>query len=245
VNNSWSAFGKNNACVVGDDWRGVNYLEACDKGLAVGDNFASSAGAGIRSVIDNREPVFYFEYPCHSPQEKRWFMMRVTPFQSSGTRYFVISHQNITERKLAEEEVENLARTDGLTNIPNRRTFDELNDEYGHQAGDDCLIRVGELLKGFVNRPSDICARYGGEEFVLVWGDTTLQQARKLSEKLLKKIAGLNIPSKSSPVEKYLTASIGLAEMVPTGEDDEKTLIANADRMLYQAKNNGRNRVES
>jgi len=273
VNNSWSAFGNNNACVVGDAWSGVNYLDACDKGLAMGDNFARVAGAGIRSVIHNREPIFYFEYPCHSPSEKRWFMMRVTPFQSAGKRYFVISHQNITERKLAEEEVQNLARTDGLTNIANRRTFDSLlheewrrcsrlrkpiclalldldhfkllNDGYGHQAGDDCLIMVGELLKGFANRPADICARYGGEEFALVWGDTTLSQARKLSQKLLRKIASLNIPNKNSPVEPYLTASIGLAEMVPTGEDDEKTLIANADRMLYLAKNNGRNRVES
>lgn len=273
VNNSWSAFGKNNACVVGDAWNGVNYLEACDKAMTMGDEFASTAGAGIRSVIENREPIFYFEYPCHSPREKRWFMMRVTPFQCAGKRYFIISHQNITERKLAEEEVENLARIDGLTNIPNRRTFDSLlheewrrcyrlkkpiclalldldhfkllNDDYGHQAGDDCLIMVGELLKGFANRPADICARYGGEEFVLVWGETTLQQARKLSEKLLKKIAGLNIPSKSSPVEKYLTASIGLVEMVPAGENHERALVGLADRMLYRAKNNGRNRVES
>jgi len=173
-----------------------------------------------------------------------------TPFQSAGKRYFVISHQNITERKLAEEEVQNLARTDGLTNIANRRTFDSLlheewrrchrlkkpiclalldldhfkllNDGYGHQAGDDCLIMVGELLKEFAKRPADICARYGGEEFVVVWGDTTLSQARKLSQKLLRKIASLNIPNKNSPVEPYLTASIGLAEMVPTGEDGEK-----------------------
>ncbi|MDO6461954.1 sensor domain-containing diguanylate cyclase [Granulosicoccaceae sp. 1_MG-2023] len=273
VNNSWSAFGKSNACVVGDAWQGVNYLEACDKGLAVGDEFARAAGAGIRSVIHKRENRFYFEYPCHSPTEKRWFMMRVTPFSNAGTHYFVISHQNITERKLAEEEIENLAKTDGLTNIPNRRTFDEqlreewrrchrlarpiclalvdldhfkqLNDDYGHQCGDDCLIRVGKLLKGFVNRPADICARYGGEEFVLVWGDTSLQQAKQLSQSLLKQIAGLGIANKNSPVEPYLTASIGLAEMIPGEETNEGALIGLADRMLYLAKNKGRNRVES
>lgn len=272
VSKSWLAFGNNNACVTGDDWSGVNYLEECDKASAMGDDFGTKAGSGIRSVIERREPIFYFEYPCHSPEEKRWFMMRVTPFQTAGTDYYVISHHNITERKVAEEEVRNLARIDGLTDVPNRRTFDEflheewkrcsrlkkpislaivdldhfkvLNDTYGHQFGDECLIKVGELLKEFTNRPGDICSRYGGEEFALVWGDTSLEQAKKLSKKLLKKIIDLNIQNKNSPTKKYVTASIGLAEMVPSRDCEEKELIGTADRMLYRAKEGGRNKVE-
>lgn len=273
VNKSWSAFANNNGCIVGDNWHAVNYIEECDKASAMGDEFGAKAKAGIRRVIENREPLFYLEYPCHSPDEKRWFMMRVTRFYCSGRNYFVISHQNITERKLAEQAVRNLAKIDGLTDIPNRRAFDEflhkelrrcsrlkkpiclalldldhfklLNDNYGHQSGDQCLIKVGELLKEFVNRPGDICARYGGEEFALVWGDTSLEQAKQLSNRLLKEIIDLNIENHNSPTNSYLTASIGLAEMIPASGHEGNELIATADSMLYRAKENGRNRVES
>ncbi len=273
ANKSWSSFAKNNACVVGDDWIGINYLEECEKAAAMGDAFGVQVLNGIRSVIEKSSPNFYFEYPCHSPDEKRWFMMRVTPFELSGKKYFVIAHQNITERKLTEEKMKELARMDGLTNIPNRRTFDgflheewrrcarlkkpismalidldhfkTLNDNYGHQYGDECLIQIGELLREFANRPGEICARYGGEEFALTWGDTTLEQARRLSEKLLKRVAELQIRNEYSPVSNYLSVSIGVAEMVPEKGSEESQLIAEADRMLYRAKENGRNRVES
>ncbi len=272
VNKSWVTFGNNNACVVVNDWSGVNYLEECDKASAMEDDCGTKAGKGIRSVIEKHEPIFYLEYPCHSPDEKRWFMMRVTPFQVGGMNYFVISHQNITERKIAEEEVKSLARIDGLTEIPNRRTFDEflheewrrccrlqkpiclaivdldhfklLNDTYGHQSGDECLVKVGKLLKEFANRPADICARYGGEEFALVWGDTLLEQARDLANELLKKLVKLNIPNRKSPTASYVTASIGLAETIPSRESKKSEIVSQADSMLYRAKENGRNRVE-
>ena len=272
ANKSWSDFGSNNACSVGGNWRGINYIDECDKAAAMGDDFGEKARNGILSVINKEMPAFYFEYPCHSPDEKRWFMMRVTSLQMSCQDYFVISHQNITERKLAEEEVRNLARLDGLTDIPNRRAFDEflhnewrrclrlkqpislaivdldhfklLNDIYGHQSGDECLIKIGALLKEFTSRPGDICARYGGEEFALVWGGTSLEQAETLSNRLLEEIHALNINNSDSPINKYLTASVGLAEMVPHLGCNEGELISKADSMLYKAKDQGRNRVE-
>lgn len=273
VNKKWSAFGNNNDCTMSSDWSNVNYLEECDKASTMGDDFGSDAGVGIRNVIEQKAPFFYLEYHCHSPKEKRWFMMRVSPFEMKGHNYYVISHHNITERKLAEEVVMRLARMDGLTNIPNRRTFDEflhdewkrcvrlkkticlaiidldhfklLNDTYGHQLGDECLTKVAGLLSEFVTRPGDICARYGGEEFALVWSDTSLQQAEQLSINLLKKIVDLNIQNKNSPIENYLTGSIGLAEMAPSRNSDEMELISKADKMLYRAKKRGKNTVES
>lgn len=272
INKAWSSFGINNACLIGDDWDGVNYIEECDKAAAMGEEFGAKAGEGIKKVIKNHESLFYFEYPCHSPEEKRWFMMRVTPFQTQSSHYFVISHQNITERKLAEEKMEDLARIDGLTGIPNRRTFDEflgneirrcarlkktislaiididhfklLNDTYGHQSGDDCLAKIGELLKTFSNRPSDLCARYGGEEFAIVWGDSSIEDTEKLSNALLTKIVELQIPNEKSPLNSYLTASIGLAELRPNQDSNESELIGKADYMLYKAKESGRNKVE-
>lgn len=273
ANRSWTVFGHDNGATIKDGWRGENYLDECDKASAMGDLFGLEAGTGIRGVIEKRQAVFYFEYPCHSPDQKRWFMMSVSPFCLEGHDYFVLSHKNITERKLAEEQVANLARIDGLTGIANRRAFDEfldkewrrccrlqkpislaildldyfklLNDTAGHQAGDDCLIQVAGLLKEFTSRPSDICARYGGEEFVLAWGDTTLEQAKHMSLRLLNSIANLRIENCSSPIAKYLTGSIGVAEIVPSRGSVEGELISKADRMLYQAKKAGRNRVES
>jgi diguanylate cyclase (GGDEF)-like protein/PAS domain S-box-containing protein len=272
VNNSWSIFGSNNECAISYDWSGVNYIEECDRASLRGDEYGTKAGSGIRSVIDQNVSNFYFEYPCHSLNEKRWFMMRITPFQVDEKKYFVISHQDVTERKLAENEVKNLASLDGLTDIPNRRAFDEflsqewkrcarsnkpislaiididyfklLNDTYGHQSGDECLVKIGVLLKKFVNRPSDMCARYGGDEFVLAWGDTSLDQSLELVSELLQKIVDLNIPNCKSPTSDYLTASIGLAELLPNKTNRESELISNADSMLYKAKESGRNKIK-
>jgi len=273
VNKSWTAFATNNNCLIKENWKNVNYIEACDQTSGIDGDYGTQVAQGIRSVINQTLDNFYFEYPCHSPQEKRWFMMRVTPLSFKQDSYFVISHHNITERKLAEEKVRNLARMDGLTNIANRRYLDEflnaewrrcqrlelpislaiidldhfklLNDTYGHQHGDQCLIKIGQLLKQFVNRSSDICARYGGEEFAIVLGNTSITEAQTLLVSLLEEIINLDIANPSSPTRSYLTASIGLATSYPTFGAHERILINKADSMLYKAKDKGRNRLES
>lgn len=271
VNNTWKSFGKKNSCSISESWDGVNYLHECDKAADMGDDFGFQAAQGIRSVISENVENFYFEYPCHSLEEQRWFMMRVTPFTAKGVNLFVISHQVITERKLAEEKVLVLSRIDGLTGIANRRYFDQflatewrrcqrlglpvslaivdidhfklLNDTYGHQAGDECLKMIGKVLKEFGRRPSDFCARYGGEEFAIILGNTNLLQAKALVDKVLKEIFSLKVPNKRSPTLPTLTASIGLTTMQPSDKYDESDLIKKADELLYLAKENGRNQV--
>lgn len=269
VNTRWIAFGKNNACLIGEEWSAVNYLSECDKAAAMGDDFGIEAARCIRSVICGDEASVYLEYPCDSPDEKRWFMMQVTPLSKEHYKYFVISHKNITERKAAEEAVANLSRMDGLTDIANRRYFDEyldaewqrcrrlglplslamldldhfkmLNDTYGHQAGDECLKAVAGLLKKYSKRPSDLCARYGGEEFALVYGNTDLAQARILLEQLLDEIRLLKIPNEKSPTLPTLTASAGLVTLFPGNGNSIGGLIGEADTLLYAAKAGGRN----
>ncbi|REG85046.1 sensor domain-containing diguanylate cyclase [Marinomonas pollencensis] len=273
VNHSWSQFGSDNECAAAQDWSQVNYLSVCDGAALAGDEFGALAGAGIKSVIDQTEAYFNLEYPCHSDNEQRWFIMRVSPFSLNKEHFFVISHQDVTERKLAEKAVEKLARRDGLTNIYNRRAFDEilneqwlqclsvkqpislavidldhfklLNDTYGHQTGDDCLIAVSALLKNFARRTGDVCARYGGEEFAVIWSYTTLLEAQSLSQALLEEIRQLRIPNERSPIVPYMTASIGLVEMTPNRILETRDLIAQADDLLYQAKESGRNKVSS
>jgi diguanylate cyclase (GGDEF)-like protein len=271
VNQAWREFGRDNACRTDKEWIDINYLEECDKASEMGDGFGAEAASGIRAVIKGDKEKFFFEYACHSPEKKRWFMMCVARFMLQEKFYYVISHQNITERKLAEQEVLNLSRIDGLTDLPNRRYFNEflgnewkrclrfglpislaiidldhfklLNDTYGHQAGDECLKLIGGALKKFSRRPSDICARYGGEEFAIIYGGTSLDHARKIILMLLDEIRSLKIPNENSPILPILTASIGLATMQPKTKNNEIDLIDNADKLLYSAKKNGRNQL--
>lgn len=272
VNEAWIKFSQNNDCLVKrDEWQGVNYLEVCEESGAAGEEFGRKAAEGIQKVIERGLDLFTIEYPCHSPQEKRWFMMRATPFQLEGASYCAISHHDITERKLAEEQVLNLSRIDGLTNVPNRRYFDEflksewkrcsrlhfpitvglmdidhfklLNDHYGHQAGDECLIQVGEVLNKIGKRPGDLFARYGGEEFSFVFGNTTCEQSLVPINKVVGAICNLNIPNDKAPTKATVTVSVGLASTYPEAQGNEQDLIGAADKMLYCAKRNGRNQV--
>ena len=271
INKAWVLFGHDNDCLVVDKWEGVNYLAVCDESAAMGDEFGKNASAGIREVIARHKDMFYYEYPCHSPVEKRWFLMKVTPFQFSGMNFYVIAHQNITQRKIAEETANNLARIDGLTSIPNRRYFDEfldselrrcarlhfqtslaildidhfklLNDSKGHQFGDSVLIKIAKVLSEFGNRPGDLAARYGGEEYALILGDTSTEQALQLVEKIVSKISALKIPNPNSPTAEFLTVSVGLATIYPDNLTQPEDLIEMADKRLYAAKNAGRNKI--
>lgn len=271
VNEAWVMFGINNDYPVGDYWRGTNYLAVCDKSAKKGDKIAIEAAEGIRKVINNKEKLFYIEYPCHSENERRWFMMRVSAFKLKNKAYYVISHENITELKLAEEKILNLSRIDVLTNIPNRRYFNEffeeewkrcirfklplslamididhfklLNDTYGHQAGDECLKKIGETLGKFGRRPDDIVARYGGEEFIMALGNTTIENSLKIVNELSNLINDLKIPNKKSSVIPTVTVSIGLSTVYPNENINKEELIKHADILLYKAKESGRNKV--
>lgn len=271
VNRSWKIFGERNQCVAIKDWLGINYLEICDQSAVLGDDFGRRVAEGIRQVIGSKMKSFYLEYPCHGPEQQRWFMMRVTPFTLEGIPYFVISHQNITERKIAEEKVLAVSRLDGLTGIANRRSFDKflldewqrcarlkmpislamvdldhfklLNDAYGHQVGDECLRKVSRLLRKCARRPSDLCGRYGGEEFGIIFGNTGAEAALKIINKLLEAVRGLGIPHKYSPTHSLVTVSIGLTTMYPDADDSPDILVRSADELLYQAKKNGRNQI--
>ena len=271
VNRAWVAFGEDNGCSDTDDWIGVNYIEACEKADRLGDEYGGKAAAGTRKVINREASDFYFEYPCHSPSETRWFMMRVIPFEHQGKSYCVLSHQNITERKIAEEKILGLSRLDGLTNLANRRYFDEFykdewrrcmrlrapmtlamvdidhfklfNDTYGHLAGDQCLIKISQTLTALAKRPTDFCARFGGEEFILVFGQSSAEQIQGLLEDVFEKIHNLKISNSASPTNEYITVSMGVATMTPDTETNEMALVDAADHLMYLAKSRGRNRV--
>lgn len=272
VNKSWIEFGESNSVKI-KDWIGVDYLTICDNADATGDVLGGEAVKGIREVIEGLKQDFHLEYPCHSPNEQRWFMMNITGFLLGDERYFVVMHKNITQRKLVENTVNQLARLDGLTGVANRRAFDEflqaewqrsarlqvpitlvlididyfkpLNDLQGHLVGDDCLIQLAQLLDRYAKRPGDLCARYGGDEFALVWGNTDSHEAEYMADQLIEKTRQLTvIDAKSNPTGK-ISVSIGLVSMIPERVEYNQIIIRYADEMLYQAKAQGRDRIEA
>ena len=116
--------------------------------------------------------------------------------------------------------------------------FKRINDTFGHGRGDDVLAAVAEAMRGVV-RASDFVGRYGGEEFLILLPDTDVTGAAEAAEKLRTAVARVKIPA----IDRDITASIGVAILAQDGSDTD-ALIRNADRALYSAKANGRNRVE-
>lgn len=273
VNSAWKAFSEENGGLLNMNWRGLNYLSVCSEGEKSGDDDSGKVLRGIEAVRHGEKAEFYFEYPCHSLTEERWFLMRVRPFEWNGSRSFVVSHENITERKLAERKVEEMAVIDSLTGIANRRRFDEFlqnemlrarrfshpislalididffkpyNDNYGHFAGDECLRRVGENLKSIPQRPDDLVARYGGEEFAIVLGNTDIEAACDIAEKARVGIRNLGISHEHATEAGCITISAGVATARPKKGMDFSlgALIKAADKNLYQAKEAGKDQV--
>jgi diguanylate cyclase (GGDEF)-like protein len=268
VNLAWTEFGVDNGLSAKYAWVGRNYLEVLSASAAAGDGLAGEAARGIEEVVKGKRASFYLEYPCHSPQEKRWFIMRVTRLKDESRRLFVIAHQNITARKLAEERAEHLAMHDALTELANRRYFDlflsnemrrsirnrspislleidvdhfkDYNDALGHLAGDRCLASVGRALRAFARRPGDLAARLGGDEFAVILGDADVAEAQRIAQAVLAAIDDLEMVFGKS---RQVTVSVGLASVVPAEHLAENFLLQEADKALYRAKLAGRHRV--
>ena len=168
--------------------------------------------------------------------------------------------------------LEQLISIDGLTEVPNRRFFDQnfsqewrrairqkqpislimldvdhfkdFNDHYGHSRGDDCLREVARALSGQLRRSGDFVARYGGEEFAVVLPDTNLDAAQIMAERLRSGVETLSIEHGYSSVSDVMTASVGVATALPRQDSQPSELLELADDLLYQAKHAGRNQIK-
>ena len=123
--------------------------------------------------------------------------------------------------------------------------FKLYNDTYGHQAGDDCLRTVAMTMSQAVNRPADLVARYGGEEFVVILPNTELSGAIAIAQTIRAAVNHLNLTHETSEIGNRLTISLGVSSMIPGQIGSPEALIAAADRALYRAKQQGRDRVEA
>lgn len=234
------------------------------------------------TVLDDRESVDlafavgatdYVTKPIHWPV----LLQRVRRLLAAHRATLALQQQIERERQLSEQleaanrELQRLVSIDGLTQISNRRYFDEwlmqewkrlarerqplasilcdvdcfknYNDTYGHQAGDECLKQVARVLDETVKRPADLAARYGGEEFVVCLPNTGVEGARAVAEEIRRGVRGLALPHESSTVDNRVTLSLGVTAQVPQPWLSASRLLTNADRALYQAKAQGRDRV--
>ncbi|MPT46981.1 MAG: diguanylate cyclase [Sphingobium sp.] len=190
------------------------------------------------------------------------------PIQAATLRIRVNNH---IELKRLRDQLAEIAITDALTGLSNRRHmeqklmteasrlarteswlsvimldidfFKSFNDAYGHPAGDRCIAMVASALNRAVKRSSDLCARYGGEEFACILPDTAPDAAHQIAEDIRNQVVSLNIPHSHSAVQSYVTVSIGVASGIclPGTSPDMWTNLA--DQQLYKSKVNGRNQI--
>jgi diguanylate cyclase (GGDEF)-like protein len=221
----------------------------------------------------NNIPVIFVTALNSIEDEEHGFMLGAVdyitkPFSSPIVKMRVRNHLRIVHQyKLLDQ----LAYLDGLTEISNRRRFEEVfhkewaraarsgmpfslamvdvdyfkqyNDHYGHAMGDLTLQKIAKALDGVLRRPADFIARYGGEEFVMLLPETDPAAAKMIADRARQVVIEQNIPHNFSKVASLVSVSVGLATIYLDNKISPQTFLEAADQNLYQAKQRGRNRV--
>ena len=248
------------------------------------DFFAPEAQAGVRAAFsagarDGRP--WDLELPFVTAKgNPRWVRMQGIAAIAEGRPVRLLgAFQDITEKKTTllemhrlNEQLTRLSTTDALTEVGNRRMFDqtlktewaraarrgeplgllmididhfkEYNDHYGHPAGDACLRQVARLVGQSMRRGGELVARYGGEEFALLLPGADLDDTRRAAERCAQIVADAKIEHRASATSAWLTISIGAASQVAAPGTDGAALVETADAALYRAKRCGRARIE-
>lgn len=211
----------------------------------------------------------------HCSEPRQWQPSQIDLLKQLSNHVAIAIQQSELYQQLqvANQELQRLAMVDGLTQVANRRYFDDYlqqewhrlkreqlpislllcdidcfknyNDRYGHQAGDLCLQTIALTLEQTAKRPADLVARYGGEEFAVILPNTDLEGSMHMAEEIQAAIAHLAIPHAASCINPSVTVSLGITSTVPSVDYTPEDLIAIADRALYTAKTEGRNRYHS
>ena len=282
VNEAWKKFARENDSPDPDAYLGTNYLTACIPAIIQGDPIADQVDLGIRSVLSGLRSRFRAEYSCDSPTQARWFSITVVP-QHEYQQGVIVIHQDITDRKQAQQLLEatqlilnnnlileqQLARTDQLTGVNNRRYlfeiaehefeiaeryqqplsvvmfdidhFKKFNDTFGHKLGDQILNMVTQVAAKEL-RAVDAIGRYGGEEFIILLPMTNAVQAFQLAERIRIAVAAISVPTEKGHTS--VTISIGVVEKGNQSPSESvEDVFHRADLAMYAAKQAGRNRT--
>jgi diguanylate cyclase (GGDEF)-like protein/PAS domain S-box-containing protein len=210
---------------------------------------------------------------AHSTQPRVWQSADCRLLETLGTLVSTAIQRDRLHRNLtrANQKLKRFAYLDGLTQVANRRRFEQFisyewrrlmreqspmalimadidhfkayNDMYGHQSGDECLRQVAGTLRAAIQRPADMVARYGGEEFAVVLPNTNLEGAETVAQKMRLMVKNQRILHRGSPCSQYVTMSMGIAVLFPHPLKSPDQLVEAADQALYQAKEEGRDRI--
>lgn len=263
VNHTWRMFAVDNGGRPERTGIGVNYLDVCTTAAANGCHDAYLAAEGLRAVLAGSTVQSELEYPCPSPAVNRWFLLRITPL-AGHTPGAVVSHVNITRRVMAEQLLAHQATHDPLTGLANRSllteqlnaalahrpgrpeagqvgvlfldvdNFKQLNDAYGHGAGDEALLTIAHRLRAAV-RSDHIVARLGGDEFAIIAPRIDAQGLDALAGRLH---SALGEPHLIHGRTIRILVSIGIHHAAAGEPADEA--LRNADRAMYVAKRRNR-----
>jgi diguanylate cyclase (GGDEF)-like protein len=235
----------------------------------LGDKISQEWLEKVQQALDEKRTL-YFDYILSFDDSNVWFTAYIYPISENSVIWIA---RDINERKQTElqekSKLERLANIDELTQIANRRSFNNYlsqqwhqmkklqvpialilidvdyfklyNDTYGHQAGDTCLINIAHAIAKVTQRHNDLVARYGGEEFAVILPNTNSWGALEIAQKIYKQVKKLQIPHSSSNLANIVTVSLGIAITTPQVNTSSEELINKADNGLYQAKERGRN----
>jgi diguanylate cyclase (GGDEF)-like protein len=220
-------------------------------------------------------PIIFITAITDDKKEEKGLALGAVDYITKPFRLPIVQARvkNHLQLKKSLDLLENQSTLDFLTNIPNRRRFNEVftsewrhalramvdlslimididyfklfNDTYGHLAGDNCLKKISRTLVTALNRSTDFVARFGGEEFVVILPETDHEGAMNMAKNFQAAIAELALPHTSSPVSDFVTLSFGIATFHPSVESDPSRMIRLADDMLYKAKAEGRNCIRA
>jgi diguanylate cyclase (GGDEF)-like protein len=260
VNEAWKVFGLENGNSSPSCF-GVNYLEVCRRASMQAGESAGQARRvleGLRAVLEGKLAQFLHEYACHSPTERRWFVLTATPL-TADPGGAVITHINVTTRKIREQAILRQAHQDPLTGLANRRRiealavqelgnarrsgrsaavlvidldgFKAINDTFGHAVGDLVLREVGARLTART-RPPGLLARLGGDEFVALLPGVDAREADAVVEAYR---SVFSLPLSIDGRELRLGGSVGLA-LYPDQGRTFPELLQVADAAMYRVK---------
>jgi diguanylate cyclase (GGDEF)-like protein len=271
TNEAWRRFARAHGASLAEVCEGADYLGVCARAARDGAEEAAAFARGLRSVLGGALREFSIEYPCPTPAGDIWFVARATRFRAGGVlRGALVAHEDVTERKLAEEDARRLALYDPLTGLPNRRLlsdrlghalsraardgcavaviyldldgFKAVNDSLDHDAGDRLLVACAERLGGCL-READTTARLGGDEFVVVVeGVRASSEALALARRIARVMKEpFSVEGGDGVLSRTLSASIGVAMSTLTHEHPGE-LVRLADLAMYRSKRGGRGR---